>query len=64
MLSRNVASPDWRDSTVKGHADIVRVIRAGDETAAVELIKEHISFAYERILQSYLTTATEKDSAG
>jgi len=59
LLSRNVASPDWREGTVKGHAEILRVIRTGDEAAAVELIKDHISFAYERILQSYLTSAAE-----
>jgi len=59
LLSRNVASPDWREGTVKGHAEILRVIRTGDETAAVELIKEHVSFAYERILQGYITTVPE-----
>jgi DNA-binding GntR family transcriptional regulator len=59
MLSRNVASPDWREGTVKGHADIVKVIRTGDENAATEAIKEHISFAYERILQSYLKSMSD-----
>jgi DNA-binding GntR family transcriptional regulator len=59
MLSRNVASPDWRDGTVKGHADIVRIIRTGDEDAAAEAIREHISFAYERILQSYLKSMSD-----
>jgi DNA-binding GntR family transcriptional regulator len=59
MLSRNVASPDWREGTVKGHADIVRVIRSGDEAAAAQAIKEHIAFAYERILESYLTAMAE-----
>jgi DNA-binding GntR family transcriptional regulator len=63
MLSRNVASPDWREGTVNGHAEIVRVIRAGDENAAVRVIKEHISFAYERILESYLTTVGETAGA-
>jgi DNA-binding GntR family transcriptional regulator len=56
MLSRNVANSDWREGTVKGHTDIVRVIRSGDEAAAAELIREHIAFAYERILESYLTS--------
>jgi DNA-binding GntR family transcriptional regulator len=59
MLSRNVASPDWREGTVKGHAEIVRIIRAGDENVAAEMIKEHISFAYERILQSYLNSMSD-----
>jgi DNA-binding GntR family transcriptional regulator len=59
MLSRNVASPDWREGTVKGHAEIVQIIRSGDETAASGLIKEHIAFAYERILESYLKSMRE-----
>jgi DNA-binding GntR family transcriptional regulator len=59
LLFRNVASPDWRESTVKGHAALASVIRTGDETAAVELIRDHISFAYERILQSYRATVPE-----
>ena len=61
MLSRNVASPDWREGTVNGHAEIVRIIKTGDENAAAELIREHISFAYERILQSYLNSVSEPE---
>jgi DNA-binding GntR family transcriptional regulator len=65
MLSRNVASPDWREGTVKGHAEILQVIRRGDENAAAEMITEHISFAYERILQSYLDSMSDPaDEAG
>jgi DNA-binding GntR family transcriptional regulator len=59
MLSRNVANPDWRQGTVRGHTDILRVISQGDEEAAVATIREHISFAYDRILQSYLDAAEE-----
>jgi DNA-binding GntR family transcriptional regulator len=59
MLSRNVASPDWREGTVKGHAEILKIIRSGDERKATALITEHISFAYERILQSYLDSKSE-----
>jgi DNA-binding GntR family transcriptional regulator len=58
MLSRNVASPDWRDATVSGHADIARIIRTGDESLAAQTIREHITFAYERILQSYLSSVS------
>jgi DNA-binding GntR family transcriptional regulator len=54
MLSRNVASPDWRQGTVSGHTQILKTIREGNEAAAVSTIKEHISFAYDRILESYL----------
>jgi DNA-binding GntR family transcriptional regulator len=59
MLSRNVASPDWREGTVRGHAEILKIIRSGDERTAAALITEHISFAYERILQSYLDSKSE-----
>ena len=59
MLSRNVASPDWREGTVRGHAEILKIIRSGDEHAATSVITEHISFAYERILQSYLDSKSD-----
>ena len=62
MLSRNVASFDWREGTVQGHAEILKVIKKGNQDAAVEVTKEHISFAYERILQSYQDSLA--DSAG
>ena len=67
LLSRNVASPDWRQSMVAGHTAILKSIRSGDETAATTAIKEHISFAYERILHSYLglrTDASATEPAG
>jgi DNA-binding GntR family transcriptional regulator len=63
MLSRNVASPDWRQNTVSGHEDILRAIRGGDENAAGSRVKEHISFAYERILQSYIAIKSETNDA-
>jgi DNA-binding GntR family transcriptional regulator len=63
MLSRNVASPDWRDATVSGHAAIVRIIKAGEESLAAETIREHITFAYERILQSYLNSVSQAAAA-
>ncbi len=62
MLSRNVASSDWREGTVNGHAAILKIIKSGDQNAAVEVTKEHISFAYERILESY--QGSVPDSAG
>jgi DNA-binding GntR family transcriptional regulator len=61
MLSRNVASPDWREATIRGHTELVRVIKAGDEGVAAEAIREHISFAYQRILESYLSSKTEAE---
>jgi uncharacterized protein (DUF697 family) len=45
---------------VKGHAEILKIIRSGDERAATAVITEHISFAYERILQSYLDAKSEE----
>jgi DNA-binding GntR family transcriptional regulator len=57
-----VASPDWREGTVKGHAEILKIIRSGDEHRATAVITEHISFAYERILQSYLDSKSEAPS--
>jgi DNA-binding GntR family transcriptional regulator len=63
MLSRNVASPDWRDATVSGHADIVQSIKEADESLAAEKIRAHITFAYERILQSYLNSVDQAAAA-
>src|SRR5580692_2459474 len=58
MLSRNVASPDWRNATVSGHAEIVQIIKTGQESLAAQTIREHITFAHERILQSYLNSVS------
>jgi DNA-binding GntR family transcriptional regulator len=63
LLSRNVASSDWRQSMVSGHTQILKTIRSGDDDAAVTAIKEHISFAYDRILRSYLTTSRGASAA-
>ena len=60
MLSRNVASPDWREATVRGHAELVQVINRGDQGAAALAIREHISYAYQRILDSYLRSNTDQ----
>jgi DNA-binding GntR family transcriptional regulator len=59
MLSRNVASPDWRNATVSGHAELVRIIKAGQESLAARTIRKHITFAHERILQSYLNSVSQ-----
>jgi DNA-binding GntR family transcriptional regulator len=59
MLSRNVASPDWRNATVSGHAELVRIIKAGQENLAARTIRKHITFAHERILQSYLNSVSQ-----
>ena len=62
MLSRNVASPDWREATVRGHLGLVKVIKTGDEEVATKAIREHISFAYQRILDSYLSSRAEAEA--
>jgi DNA-binding GntR family transcriptional regulator len=63
MLSRNVASPDWRNATVSGHAEIARLIKTGQESLAAQTIREHITFAHERILQSYLNSVSRQAAA-
>jgi DNA-binding GntR family transcriptional regulator len=63
MLSRNVASPDWRNATVSGHAEIVQIIKTGQEGLAAQTIREHITFAHERILQSYLNSVSPAAAA-
>jgi DNA-binding GntR family transcriptional regulator len=63
MLSRNVASPDWRNATVSGHAELVRIIKMGQESLAAQTIREHIAFAHERILQSYLNSVSRAAAA-
>lgn len=53
LLSRNVASPDFRDSAVAGHQVILDAIKARDETQAQALIEGHLDFAYRRVIGSY-----------
>jgi DNA-binding GntR family transcriptional regulator len=53
LLSRNVASPDFRDSAVQGHQRILDAIRDGDQNRAQALIEEHLDYAYARVIGSY-----------
>ena len=62
LLLRNVVNPDFRDVTIKSHADLLEALRARDEVLVTALIEEHLRGAYDRILQSY--TATEHASSG
>lgn len=50
LRRRNLANSDWRVATAKGHADILDLIRAGDEDAAAAALREHISIAYGKIV--------------
>lgn len=53
MLSRNVASADFKDAVVYGHQGIVDVIKSGDKERALELIEAHMAVAYELVSRSY-----------
>jgi DNA-binding GntR family transcriptional regulator len=53
LLSRNVANPDFRDSVVRGHQQILEAIRARDLACAQSLIEGHLDFAYTRVIGSY-----------
>jgi DNA-binding GntR family transcriptional regulator len=53
LLSRNIANPDFREITLKGHADILDVLRARDEARAVRVIEEHLRAAYDRVMLEY-----------
>jgi DNA-binding GntR family transcriptional regulator len=53
LLSRNVADPDFREVTVKSHADLLDALRTGDETRATAEIEAHLRGAYDRVVRSY-----------
>ncbi|HEU5100889.1 MAG TPA: GntR family transcriptional regulator [Roseiflexaceae bacterium] len=53
LLSRNVANPDFREVTVKSHADLLESLRARDETRAITEIEAHLRGAYDRVVLSY-----------
>lgn len=60
LCYRNIASADWREATVKGHAEIVELIRKGQEQAAATAVREHISAAYTRITDSFSARAGDQ----
>lgn len=53
LLSRNVASPDFRESAVRGHQRILDAIKDRDAGQAQALIEGHLDFAYDRVIGSY-----------
>jgi DNA-binding GntR family transcriptional regulator len=57
LLSRNVASSDWRVGMAEGHSRILDLIKTGDEPGAVDAVSEHINAAYTRIC----VALTERD---
>jgi DNA-binding GntR family transcriptional regulator len=62
LLLRNVANPDFRDVTIKAHADLLEGLRARDETRVTALIEEHLRGAYDRVVQGY--TDSERAAGG
>lgn len=57
LLSRNIANPDFRELAVESHQGIVDALRSGSEQRAVAIIDEHLTAAYQRILNE----RTQKD---
>jgi DNA-binding GntR family transcriptional regulator len=53
LLSRNVANPDFREVTVKSHADLLEALRSRDEARAIAEIEAHLRGAYDRVVLSY-----------
>ncbi len=60
MLSRNVASAQWRAETASGHTRIVATIRDGNAAEAREETSEHIRTGFTRIEASFLARGTGK----
>jgi DNA-binding GntR family transcriptional regulator len=56
LLWRNVANPDFREVTVKGHADLLAALRTRDEARVTALIEEHLRGAYDRVVQGYIAS--------
>ncbi|MBX3064604.1 MAG: GntR family transcriptional regulator [Anaerolineae bacterium] len=53
LLSRNVASPGFRELMINSHAILLAALRDRDEVRAVALIEEHMRWAYVRIVEGY-----------
>jgi DNA-binding GntR family transcriptional regulator len=56
MLVRNARVPPQRELLIDEHIAIVAALRARDEEAAVQLMKEHLRGSYERLLATYSST--------
>ena len=53
LLSRNVANPDFREITVKSHAELLETLRSRDQARAVVAIEDHLRGAYDRVVQAF-----------
>ena len=61
LLSRNVADPDFREITVKSHADLLEALRTRDEARATTEIEDHLRGAYDRVVRGYSADAADPD---
>jgi len=64
MLSRNVASADFRDAAVRGHQEILSAIKARNKQQALHVIKEHMRVAYDHVIRTYEHPCAEPDEKG
>ncbi len=63
LRQRNIANSDWKVATVKGHAEILQLIREGEEEEAAGAIRFHISSAYGRIIATMTKGASPEEVA-
>src|SRR5262249_33747672 len=61
LLSRNVANPDFREITVKSHADLLDALRTRDEARVTIVIEEHLRGAYDRVVHGFPAAEADKD---
>jgi DNA-binding GntR family transcriptional regulator len=61
MLSRNVASADFRDAAVRGHQEILNLIKAHDTQRAVDVTEGHMRVAYDHVIGTYEHPGAEPD---
>lgn len=63
LCSRNIANADWRIATVKGHEEILDLIRTSKERAATTAVRLHISTAYTRIISQLTANDPQRADA-
>ena len=61
LLSRNVANPDFREITVKSHADLLDALRTRDEARVTVVIEEHLRGAYDRVVHGFSAAETNSE---
>jgi DNA-binding GntR family transcriptional regulator len=63
LLSRNVANRDFREITVKAHAELLETLRSRDEARAVLAIEDHLRGAYDRVVQAFSKADADGEDA-